>query len=136
VKLLYADESDPGPYPFGSDVHVEGGSDRHAIMINRDTCLLYELFAARLKGKRASADSGAIFDLASNALRPATWTSADAAGLPIFPGLVRLDEVERGFLGHAIRFTASCTQRSFLWPAATRRDSKARRVRRWAHDSD
>lgn len=117
VKFLYADESDPGPYPFGSDIQVEGGSDRHALMINKDTCVLYELFAARLKGKRATADSGAIFGLNSNALRPATWTSADAAGLPIFPGLVRYDEVRSGFIGHAIRFTVSCTQRSFIWPA-------------------
>jgi hypothetical protein len=82
-------------------------------MSNKDTCTLYELFAARLKGKRASADSGAIFDLGSNALRPATWTSADAAGLPIFPGLVRYDEVRSGFIDHALRFTVSCTQRSF-----------------------
>jgi len=117
VKFLYADESDPGPYPFGSDIHVEGGSDRHALMINEDTCRLYELFAARLKGKRATADSGAIFDLGSDALRPAGWTSADAAGLPIFPGLVRYDEVQSGSIDHAIRFTVSCTQRSYLWPA-------------------
>ncbi len=117
VSFLYADESDPGPYPFGSDIHVEAGSDRHANMINRDTCTLYELFAARLKGKRASAGSGAIFDLRSNALRPDTWTSADAAGLPIFPGLVRFDEVRAGAINHALRFTLSCTVRSYLWPA-------------------
>lgn len=117
VKFLYADESDPGPYPFGRDIQVEGGSDRHALMINEDTCTLYELFAARLKGKRATAGSGAIFDLNSNALRPATWTSADAAGLPIFPGLVRYDEVRSGFIGHAIRFTVGCTQRRYIWPA-------------------
>ena len=117
VNFLYADESDPGPYPFGRDIHVEGGSDRHALMINRDTCTLYELYAARLKGKRASAGSGAIFDLRSNALRPAGWTSADAAGMPIFPGLVRWDEVQAGFIGHAIRFTVACTQRSYIWPA-------------------
>ena len=117
VKFLYADESDPGPYPFGRDIHVEGGSDRHALMINKDTCTRYELYAARLKGSKASAGSGAIFNLSSNALRPATWTSADAAGLPIFPGLVRYDEVQAGFIGHAIRFTVACTQRSFIWPA-------------------
>ncbi|MEP6757939.1 MAG: hypothetical protein ABJB55_01945 [Actinomycetota bacterium] len=117
VKFLYADESDPGPYPFGRDISVEGSSDRHALMINRDTCTLYELYAARLKGSKASAGSGAIFDLRSNALRPATWTSADAAGLPIFPGLVRWDEVQAGFIGHALRFTVACTQRSYVWPA-------------------
>ena len=117
VKFLYADESDPGPYPFGRDIQVEGGSDRHALMINKDTCTLYELYAARLKGSKASAGSGAIFNLSSNALRPATWTSADAAGLPIFPGLVRYDEVQAGFIGHAIRFTVACTRRSFIWPA-------------------
>jgi hypothetical protein len=119
VKFQYADESDPGPYPFGSDIHVEGGSDRHALMINKDTCVLYELFGARLKGKRATAGSGAIFDLGSNALRTDTWTSADAAGLPIFPGLVRYDEVYGPNPGifHALRFTVSCTQRSYLWPA-------------------
>ena len=117
VTLLYSDESDPGPYPFGRDTSVEGGSDRHALMINRDTCTLFELFVARLKGRRASAGSGAIFDLESNRLRPATWTSADAAGLPIFPGLLRYDEVAAGFIGHALRFTVACTQQSFLWPA-------------------
>jgi len=119
VTFQYADESDPGPYPFGSDIHVEGGSDRHALMINRNTCALYELYAARLKGKRATAGSGAIFNLGSNALRPAGWTSADAAGLPIFPGLVRYDEVYGPTPGifHALRFTVSCTQRNYLWPA-------------------
>jgi hypothetical protein len=119
VSFLYGDESDPGPYPFGSDIHVEGGSDRHAVMINRDTCALYELFGARLKGKRASAGSGAIFDLRSNALRPETWTSADAAGLPIYPGLLHYSEVYGPNPGvfHALRFTVSCTQRTYLWPA-------------------
>lgn len=117
VKFLYADESDAGPYPFGRDIHVEGGSDRHAIMINKDTCRLYELYAARLKGSKASAGSGAIFDLGSNAQRTDTWTSADAAGLPIFPGLLRYDEVQAGAVNHAIRMTVSCTVRSYVWPA-------------------
>jgi hypothetical protein len=117
VRFLYADESDPGPYPFGSDIQVEASSDHHANMINKDTCTLYELYDARLKGKRASAGSGAIFNLSSNGLRPAGWTSADAAGLPIFPGLVRYDEVKAGLIDHAIRFTVACTQKSYLWPA-------------------
>lgn len=118
VAFEYADESDTGPYPFGPDTPIEGGSDRHAIMIDKDTCKLYELFAAEYAaGGGSTAGSGAIFDLQSNALRPATWTSADAAGLPIFPGLLRRDEVAAGNVDHAIRFTASRTDRSYVWPA-------------------
>jgi hypothetical protein len=117
VDFTYADESDPGPYPFGPDIQIEGGSDRHAIMVNTDTCTLYELYSARWNGGSPTAGSGAIWDLASNALRPKTWTSADAAGLPILPGLVRLDEVQTGVIDHAIRFTVSCTRDRFLWPA-------------------
>ena len=120
VDFTYADESDPEPYPFGPDIHVEGGSDRHAIMIDRATCVLYELYAASWNGGSPTAGSGAIFHLSgsnANDLRPATWTSADAAGLPIFPGLVRWDEVQAGTIDHAIRFTVSCTSRHFLWPA-------------------
>ena len=94
VDFRYDDESDPGPYPFGGDVRIEGGSDRHAIMIDEGRCVLYELFDVRRNGgSRPTAGSGAIFHLGSNVLRPAGWTSADAAGLPIFPGLVRYDEV-------------------------------------------
>jgi hypothetical protein len=120
IDFLYADESDPGPYPFGPDIHVEGGSDRHALVVDRSTCTLYELFAVEWNAGDPSAGSGAIFHLdgpEANDLRPATWTSADAAGLPIFPGLVRWDEVKAGTIAHAIRFTASCTTRAFLWPA-------------------
>ena len=117
MSFTYADESDPGPYPFGPDVHIEGGSDRHAVMIDLDTCTLYELYAARWNGGSPTAGSGAVFDLASDSLRPNGWTSADAAGLPIFAGLVRYDEVQSGFIGHAIRFTVGCTQNSHLWPA-------------------
>jgi hypothetical protein len=118
VQFTYEDESDPGPYPFDGDTTIEGGSDHHAIMVDRDACILYELFAARWNGGNPpKAGSGAIFDLSSNALRPAGWTSADAAGLPIFPGLVRLDEVEAGAIEHAIRVTADCTARHYLWPA-------------------
>jgi hypothetical protein len=117
VHFQYADESDPGPYPFTASTPIEGGSDRHALMINSDTCMLYELFNAKWNGGSPTAGSGAIFDLSSNALRPAGWTSADAAGLPIFPGLVRYDEVQAGAIDHAIRMTVDCTRRSYLWPA-------------------
>ena len=117
VDFVYADESDPGPYPFGSDTPLEEGSDAHALMINSDTCVLYELFAADWNNGNPTAGSGAIFDLGSNALRPEGWTSADAAGLPIFPGLVRYDEVLAGTIKHAIRFTAQLTDCHHLWPA-------------------
>jgi hypothetical protein len=120
IDFRYADESDPGPYPFGPDIHIEGGSDAHAMMIDRDACVLYELYAADWNGGDPTAGSGAIYALAgarANDLRPAGWTSADAAGLPIFPGLVRWDEVRDGRIAHAIRFTASCTSRRYVWPA-------------------
>jgi hypothetical protein len=117
VSFDYADESDPGPYPFGSDTPIEGGSDRHALMIDRDTCVLYELYAAQYAPGGSTAGSGAIFDLHSNALRPAEWTSGDAAGLPIFAGLIRRDEVEAGIIDHAIRVTAEHTDRRYIWPA-------------------
>jgi cell division septation protein DedD len=117
IDFQYADESDPGPYPFGSDTPIEGGSDRHAIMIDKSTCTLYELYAAHYASGGSTAGSGAIWSLESNKLRPAGWTSADAAGLPIFAGLVRLDEVKAGEVDHAIRVTASATDRSYLWPA-------------------
>jgi hypothetical protein len=118
VDFYYPDESDAGPYPFGTDTPIEGGSDRHAIMIDRDACKLYELFDAEYaSGGESTAGSGAIWSLKSNALRPAGWTSADAAGLPIFAGLVRLDEVKAGTVDHAIRMTAQQTDKSYVWPA-------------------
>jgi hypothetical protein len=117
VTFLYSSESDPGPYPLGPDTSIENGSDHHALIINRDTCILYELFNLAGSGTSWTADSGAIFPLNSDALRPLGWTSADAAGLPLFPGLVRWDEVQAGAIKHAIRFTAQQTDRSFLWPA-------------------
>jgi hypothetical protein len=117
VTFQYASESDAGPYPVGADSLIESGSDRHALIINRDTCTLYELFDLTGSGSSWSAGSGAIFPLSSDALRPPGWTSADAAGLPIFPGLVRWDEVQAGAITHAIRFTAQQTDQSFLWPA-------------------
>ena len=117
VDFTYAGESDRGPYPFDGRTPIEGGSDRHALMIERGTCRLYELFAADWNGGNPRAGSGAIWDLDSNRLRPDTSTSADAAGLPIFAGLVRADEVEGGRIAHAIRFTVSCTNDSYIWPA-------------------
>src|SRR6202171_1205940 len=102
VTFQYASESDAGPYPLGSDTLIENGSDRHALIINKDTCTLYELFALSGSGSTWSAGSGAVFPLGSNALRPLGWTSADAAGLPIFPGLVRWDAVQARGITHPI----------------------------------
>jgi hypothetical protein len=113
----YADESDPGPYPIPLAAPIEAGSDAHVLAVDRDHCKLYELYAASRGAGRWSASSGAVFDLRSNALRPDGWTSADAAGLPIFPGLVRYDEVASGHIDHALRFTVSRTQRAYLHPA-------------------
>lgn len=122
VRFDYADESDPGPYPIPHNAPIEGGSgssgDRHVLVIDRDRWILYELFAAYPLGNSWQAGSGAVFDLGSNALRPAGWTSADAAGLPIFPGLVRYDEVvEQAEIRHALRFTAQRTRRGYVVPA-------------------
>lgn len=113
----YGDESDPGPYPIPLNAPIEAGSDAHVLAVDRDRCKLYELFAATPGATRWSAASGAVFDLTSNALRPEGWTSADAAGLPIFAGLVRYDEVASGHIDHALRFTVSRTQRAYLHPA-------------------
>lgn len=121
ATFTYSTESDPGPYAIPLDAPIEGGSastgDRHAIAIDTDNCILYELFAAYPKQGAWQAGSGAIFDLKSHALRPAGWTSADAAGLPIFPGLVRYDEVASGEIKHAIRLTVPQTRRAYVWPA-------------------
>ncbi|MCK9361161.1 hypothetical protein M0Q28_02930 [Patescibacteria group bacterium] len=115
----YGDESDPGPYPIPTDAKIEGGSDRHVLVLENETCTLYELFNARKNPNNSGwyADSGAIWHLDSNDLRPYGWTSADAAGLPILPGLVRYDEVAAGEIKHAIRFTASRTQNGYILPA-------------------
>lgn len=115
----YGDESDPGPYPIPPDARVEGGSDRHVLVLETGTCTLYELFNARKNPNNSGwyADSGAIWHLDSNDLRPYGWTSADAAGLPILPGLIRYEEVAAGEIKHAIRFTASRTQRGYILPA-------------------
>lgn len=118
VSFEYADESDKGPYPLPANVPVEAGSDRHVIVVDRDACRLYELFAARRDGNgRWSAGSGAIWNLRSNRLRPAGWTSADAAGLPILPGLARYDEVRAGVIRHALRFTVPRTRKAYVSPA-------------------
>jgi hypothetical protein len=121
ITFQYASESDPGPYPLSKSTPIEGapgGGDRHALMVNPSTCTLYELWHTHYKGpKKSKAGSGAIWSLQSDALRPAGWTSADAAGLPILPGLVNYDEVASGAMDHAIRFTAACTQESYIWPA-------------------
>ena len=121
VTFQYPDESDPGPYPLGPDTPIEGGAsssgDRHALVVDSSTCTLYETFDTHYAPGGSTAGSGAVFNLRSNALRPATWTSADAAGLPILPGLVRFSEVRAGAIQHAIRFTVQRTDRSFLWPA-------------------
>ena len=124
VTFDYADESDPGPYPIPPDAPVEGGAnssgDRHVLVVDLDAWKLYELYDARPLNGGASwhAGSGAVFDLNSNALRPAGWTSADAAGLPIFPGLVRYDEaVEQQAINHALRFTCPRTRKAYVSPA-------------------
>ena len=118
----YADESDPGPYPIPANVPIEGqpnagDGDRHALIVDRDTCTLYELYALQKTGSGWDAGSGAIWSLRSNKLRPAGWTSADAAGLPILPGLARYDEVAAGSIDHALRFTAPRTRRAYVYPA-------------------
>jgi hypothetical protein len=131
VSFQYEEESDRGPYPIPKDVPIEGGrksgGDRHVIVVDRDRCRLYELFAAYPVdgGRRWRAGSGAIWSLRSNRLRPRGWTSADAAGLPILPGLARHEELRRGGIDHALRFTAPRTRRSFVYPA-----------RHFASDSD
>ncbi|HYM59217.1 MAG TPA: hypothetical protein VES79_14745 [Solirubrobacteraceae bacterium] len=121
VSFDYASESDRIPYPIPPRVHIEGGpgadGDRHALLVDRDACRLYELFALERRGGRWHAGSGATWRLRSNRVRPAGWTSADAAGLPILPGLARYDEVRRGRIDHALRFTVSRTRNAFVFPA-------------------
>jgi hypothetical protein len=121
VAFEYADESDRGRYPIPRNVKIEGGrhadGDRHALIVDRDACRLYELFALYPAGSGWRAGSGAIWNLRSNRLRPAGWTSADAAGLPILPGLARYDEVARGRIDHALRFTVRRTRRAYVYPA-------------------
>ena len=117
----YGDESDPGPYPIPANAPIEGGAsatgDRHVLVVQQGTCKLYEMYRAFANGSGWNADSGAIWNLTTGALRPAGWTSADAAGLPILPGLVRYDEVKSGKITHALRFTVSRTQKGYVLPA-------------------
>ena len=122
VAFDYDSESDHGGYPVPPNAPIEGGSsstgDRHVLVLDQDNCILYELYSAYPQSDGSwHAGSGAIFDLKSNALRPAGWTSADAAGLPIFPGLMRYDEVAAGEIRHAIRFTVPQTRNTYIWPA-------------------
>jgi hypothetical protein len=117
ISFDVADESDQGPYPIPLDAPVEGGSDRHVIALRQGDCKLFELYAAVREGQGWHAYSGAVWDLCSNALRPERWTSADAAGLPILPGLARRDEADSGVIPHALRITVPTTQRAYIHPA-------------------
>lgn len=122
VRFQYAGESDPGPYPIPDHAPIEGGpngrGDRHVLVVDRDRWKLYELYNAHREGRGWRAETGAVFDLKSHAQRPMGWTSADAAGLPILPGLVRYDEAGvRGAISHALRFTCVSTRRAYVAPA-------------------
>ena len=121
ATFLYQSESDTGPYAIPLNAPIEGGSsstgDRHVISADTSNCILYEIYNAFPQTSSWKGDSGAVFNLTSQALRPATWTSADAAGLPIFPGLLRYEEVAAGEIRHAIRFTVPQTQKAYVWPA-------------------
>jgi hypothetical protein len=123
LSFEYADESDKGPYPIPPNVPIEGqpnagDGDRHALIVDRDSCKLYELYALQRTNGRWTAGSGAIWNLRSNALRPAGWTSADAAGLPILPGLARWDgDASTGVIRHALRFTVEQTRKAYVYPA-------------------
>ena len=128
VKFRYAGQSNQVPYPLGPDTPIEGGqnapadTDRHALIVNKSTCTLYELWQARYSAKGSTAGSGAVWNLRSDALRPAGWTSADAAGLPILPGLLNFAQIQQAVrthtpITHAIRFTAQVTAGAYVWPA-------------------
>lgn len=116
LDFYYPDESDAGPYPIPDNPLMEYGSDHHILVVDTDTCTLYEIYDANFDSGSWSGGSGAIWDLNSNALRPETWTSADAAGLPILPGLARYDEIIAGEIKHALRFTVEETA-GYIWPA-------------------
>jgi hypothetical protein len=128
IVFDYEDESDPGPYPIPPDAPIEGGSqssgDRHVLVVDTDNCILYELYSAYPQSDGSwEAGSGAVYNFRSDALRPASWTSADAAGLPVLPGLVRYDEVLSGEIKHAVRFTVPQTRNAYIWPARHRASS-------------
>ena len=132
VSFTYAGESDRVGYPFGADTRIEGGrnsgGDMHAVVVDQDACRLYETWDTRERDGRWTAGSGATWSLKSNSLRPNTWTSADAAGLPILPGLLRWNEVKAGWVGHAIRFTTNLTSKRHIWPARHDAGSKTSRA--------
>lgn len=115
-EFYYPDESDRGPYPIPDDPNIEAGGDRHILVVDTETCTLYETYDMSFDNGQWYGGSGAVWDLNSNALRPETWTSADAAGLPILPGLVRYDEIAAGEINHALRFTVEDTA-GYIWPA-------------------
>jgi hypothetical protein len=117
ISFDAADESDPGPYPIPPDAPLEGGDDRHVLVLRQGDCRLFELYAAERQGGGWQAYSGAVFDLRSNGLRPDGWTSADAAGLPILPGLARRDEADAGAIRHALRITVPRTSDGYIHPA-------------------
>ncbi len=133
VRFDYASESDRVRYPFGADTRIEGGrnsaGDKHAIVVDKSRCRLYETWLTRVNDGRWRAGSGATWSLGSNRLRPDGWTSADAAGLPILPGLLRWNEVKAGTVDHAIRFTVDETARAHSWPA--RHDAGTRSITRY-----
>jgi hypothetical protein len=132
VRFQYADESNRVRYPLSRSTLIEAGwnagGDRHAIVVDAATCTLFETWNTRLTSTGWTAGSGAVWALSSDALRPARWTSADAAGLPILPGLLRYDEVARGYVDHAIRFTTDVTDRTYLWPARHQAGSVSNRA--------
>lgn len=113
----YPEESDPGPFPIPLDALQEDNGDKHIIVVQQGTCKLYELWATSRSATGWTAGTGAVWDLASNATRPNTWTSADAAGLPILPGLLRYEEVAAGRIQHALRIVVGATRRAYIWPA-------------------
>jgi hypothetical protein len=117
ARFEYAGESDKGPYPIPARPKIEGGSDRHVLIVDRDRCLLYELAGTTRSGSGWTAWAGAIWNLRSNTLRPETWTSADAAGLPILAGLARWDDLATGGIRHALRFTVERSRRAYVYPA-------------------
>ena len=117
ITFEYSSESDHVAYPIPKNVHIESGSDHHALLLDKDACRLYELGGLSRGGNRWTAWAGATWNLRSNNVRPADWTSADAAGLPIFPGLARYDEVKRGAIDHALRFTVQRSRRAYVYPA-------------------
>ena len=117
IRFDEADESDPGPYPIPPDAPVEDGGDAHVLTLRQGDCKLFELYAAAREGSGWHASSGAVWDLRSNKLRPERWTSADAAGLPILPGLARRDEADAGAIRHALRITVPVTQKAYIHPA-------------------